>query len=214
MGDFMKRGLIIDVPNKVKNSMFVFTIWVLYILNRYRIFDILCVSTVLGIMAVIFHDASVFFVGLIFYEIFLLSIAFHEACHMKCARMFEVESKKILLIPSELGIRTAFDKNRIMTELEFSVVLLAGPITPLFFSIPFIILGVTLKIYIIFIIIAFFTFINILSLLPLKGSDGERVVRYFRTHKGIGRSFWTTMFVFFLWNLKILKFSVEKETNE
>lgn len=207
----MKRGLIIDVSEKAGNSLILFTLWLLGVLNRYKIFDTLCIGVVSGVVALCLLDVRAFFAGVLFYEIFLFSIAFHEACHMKCGMLFGNPSTRIMLIPTEFGLRTGFDKRKQMTELEFAVVLFAGPMTPLLVSLPILLVLFALNQNIFFLIILIlFVFINLMSILPLKGSDGMRVIKYIKKNKANIKRFLVTYFIFLLWNFKIMQMDVGK----
>lgn len=202
----MKRGIIIDVPENVSNKLFLFSIWLWGKLNRYKLHLLLIVSIISGLFSFYYKDIRTFVAGIIFYELFLYSVAIHEACHMKCASMFNVRSDRIMLIFSEFGVRIGFDKYRKMTELEFNTVLLSGPLMSLILYLPIFIISIICEFNVVFIILFFVcAVINIMSLLPFPNSDGGRIFRFIKSGKGNAKQLFDTYLVFFLWNFKLFK---------
>ena len=200
----MKRGIIFDIPENVIDKMFLFSIWLWVKLNRYKLPLLLIISVTSGGISFYYKDISAFIAGVVFYELFLLSVAVHEACHMKCASMFNVKSDRIMVIFSEFGVRIGFDKNAKMTELEFNTVLLSGPLTPLIFYLPILIVSIICGFNAVFIIIFIAcTAIDIMSLLPLTNSDGARVYKFIKSNHGNAKLLFVTYLIFFLWNIKL-----------
>lgn len=202
----MKRGIIFDIPENVIDKLCLFSLWLWLKLNRYKMPLLLIIIIASGGVSFYYKEISALIAGVAFYELFLFSVAIHEACHMKCASMFNVKGDRIMLVFSELGVRIGFDKYTKMTELEFNTVLLSGPLTPLIMYLPIFIVSIVCGFNVVFIIIFLAcTLINIMSLLTLPNSDGARVYRFIKSKKGNAKHLFVTYLVFFLWNIKLFR---------
>jgi hypothetical protein len=159
-------------------------IWVMYLIYRYH-YPVLILEALLFFIAGLLSNKFTFFIGgIIAMQIFYFSIAFHEACHMSFAKIFKVNTESISYKPYTVaGIRTNFSRERIIASDDLFAIIFAGPFIPIFLGMVALIVCLSLKTYIdasVFVFLGMFEYINLLSLLPLNGTDGRRVYAYIK----------------------------------
>jgi len=199
------RGYIIKVNESKKRNSGKFLLWIWYILHRYRLPNIIFFTVFFGILGYMQNSLLFFLIGIMLYEVFLFSIAIHETCHMACAKFLRADTKNILLIPYSYGIRTAFNRECKISGLDLTIILLAGPIIPIGICIPILFVIILLKMNIAFLLVLFFSvLINILSLLPFTGSDGQRAAVYLKNNKQHGKIIFFTLITFVLSSLRLV----------
>ncbi len=209
------RGLILPVSDEQNQKSIKFFGWLYLSLHRYKLPDLYFCIFVFALGGIAQHSIVFFLAGILLYEVFILSLTFHEYCHMLCARFLGLRTDKVLLVPYSLGIRTAFGKEGAISETDFIVVLLAGPFIPLAVTLPVMMVCFLFQLNIaVLLICLIFSFINIASLLPLKGSDGARAIKYLAANKQDIKLVFMTLLAFVLSSLRILDLEKIKKERE
>lgn len=176
----VSRGLIIKRPEKVNNGI-KFLIWIMYLINRYHLPYLIINIILFSLIALINKNFSFLIAGFFLFETFYLSIAFHEACHMAFAKFINIKTESVSFIPYSLEIRTNFSREKKICPENLFTILFAGPIIPILLGTFIILLTLLFKLnMVVLVFCCVFMLINLLSLLPIKGSDGQRVYAYLK----------------------------------
>lgn len=182
----ISRGLIISKPKNINNG-FKFTIWVTCLIHRYHFPIILLEAIIASVIGLIIKNFTFTLAMIMLMEVFYFSIAFHEACHMSFAKIFDVEVVSVSYKPYTIaGIRTNFSRDRKIAPDDLMAILFAGPALPIcivaflaiIIKIIFRIIGIDVMQIGVFAVCVMFLYIDLLSLLPIKGTDGQRVYAY------------------------------------
>ena len=196
----VSRGLIIKKPKSVNNG-FKFMLWVMYLIYRYH-YPVMFLEVFLFFIVGFLSNKFTFFIGgVIAMQIFYFSIAFHEACHMSFAKLFNVNTESISYKPYTVaGIRTNFSTERTIAADDLFAIIFAGPFIPIFLTMLVMIVCLSLKLSIdagIFVFGGMFMYINIISLLPYKGTDGQRVYAYIKNKPSYIKTLFFSMGFYF-----------------
>jgi|SRR5690554_5278111 len=181
----LKRGFIVELPKWANNGI-KFFFWITFIIHRFHYPSILLATGFSAIIAYYYMDWIYILFVFSLIETLYLSIALHETFHMTYAKMLEGTIESVTVIPYTLEIRTNFNSEKSLPIEDFCVILFVGPIFPLLFS-----LTISLITYFyelsscIYLYVVFFSIINILSLLPLKGNDGWEILNIIKKKPGI-----------------------------
>lgn len=171
------RGFVLDVPKWV-TGLGTCLAWEISLLHRYC-FPTLFFVTLFSFTISLFFSSSItiaFLFPFSLMETFYLSIALHEASHGACAILLCGSNalKSVSIIPYSIGIRTNLDEKLSLDDV--CVIAFAGPFFPLLLSII-----VSVAILLLhpptwfYIYPCIFAVINVLSFIPVSGSDGKKV---------------------------------------
>jgi hypothetical protein len=106
---------------------------------------------------------------------------------MSFARYRKVCISSISIIPcSVASLRTNMSRKNKLSALDLAAITFAGPIIPLFLCVTTIIIMTLLKANLaVYMCIGAFSFINLLSLIPVNRNDGWKIFHYVNQESGI-----------------------------
>lgn len=174
------RGLIVEKPKNIDNGL-KFMLWLLLLLNRYYYPMLVLDIALFSIGAAAMGDLKFLASGVLLLEVFYLSIAFHEACHMSFAKFVNVETCSVSIVPYSAEVRVNFSHEKTIPPEDLYAILFAGPFLSICIGVVIAIFALSLRLDLsVLILCGVFVLINILSLLPFGGTDGNRVYAYIK----------------------------------
>lgn len=180
----VKRGIIEEVPKKTRNG-WGYMLFVWKSIHRYR-FPSILVFVIIDIIfsKQVLHGFEYSLWGLLYLELFYISVAFHESVHYAMAKYLGYKTESLIIVPYTFGVRTCFSKKKVIPPDDLFCIIFAGPIVPIILCLLLLVIGVIFKFPLAFFMcILIFSFINIVSLLPINGSDGRRTYNYCKSNK-------------------------------
>ena len=200
----IKRGFIVDIPERVNNA-WKFCGWMVWIVHRYHFPSILFAFFLGAIISFFFFNLEFFIIVASLIEVFYLSIAVHETFHMSYGTLIAGTKfiKSVSVIPYSMETRTNFDYDMKIPPEDLCVITFAGPIFPLLISCISLIVMVLLRLPLWFCTYpVVFSAINVMSLIPASDTDGKKVLEFVKKRPTFSGTLVVSLPYFFALHMK------------